>query len=100
MKDKINAEMQKLRLEREKLDNAAETQKYIEEKVAEFRNNLINEINEQKVEKLKEIDFKFSCLETWLKEIIAAEEIAQENAGIAEETTDNTEQQDANVLNN
>ena len=69
MLEKINVELKKLEQEKAALTNQIEFDKLVAEKVAEFKANLIVELNAEKDEKIKEIDFKVQCLENWKQEL-------------------------------
>lgn len=70
MVEKINKELEKLLLEKSALENGDLS--FIEEKVAEYKAQLIAEYNAEKDSKLKEVEFKIAVLQEWKDELAQA----------------------------
>jgi len=85
MVEKINKELEKLLLEKSALENGDLS--FIEEKVAEYKAQLIAEYNAEKDTKLAEVNFKISVLQDWKDELEKApvEEVVEPCEEVVEE---------------
>ena len=66
MVEKIDAEIKKLLEEKLALENNDTS--YIEDQVAKYREQLLEQYNAEKDEKIKAIDFKVGVLQDWKEE--------------------------------
>lgn len=83
MVEKINKELEKLLLEKSALE-CGDTS-FIDEKVAEYKAQLIAQYNAEKDSKLKEVEFKIAVLQEWKDELTQAVADAPVEEVVAEE---------------